>query len=111
MKIIHPRFQPGRIVFLGIEFVDGVARVDGLSPIVEATLLQHGFTIEETIKPVSKLNKKELIAHAEGLGIEVDKSAKVDEIRSQIEAASETIEEPDTVEASSADDAVEQVEE
>lgn len=50
ITVRHPRPELGRQVFIGVEFVDGVATVESLHPEREAALLQHGFTIErETV--------------------------------------------------------------
>lgn len=49
-RIKHPRFQPGRSRSLGIEFVDGYAEVDlADKPNLSAALIQHGYSIEETL--------------------------------------------------------------
>ena len=48
MRIIHPRPAAGRQKFIGIEFRDGVAEVESLHPEVEASLFQHGFTVEKS---------------------------------------------------------------
>ena len=49
MRITHPRPALGRQKFIGIEFRDGYAEVETLHPEVEASLLQHGYGIEETL--------------------------------------------------------------
>jgi hypothetical protein len=46
MLIRHPRPELGRVNFLGVEFIDGTARVDELHLERAAALLQHGFIIE-----------------------------------------------------------------
>lgn len=51
MLIKHPRPALGRQNAFGVEFVDGVARVDSLHPERELALIQHGFTIEAEPKP------------------------------------------------------------
>lgn len=48
IRLLHPRPAHGRQKFVGIEFRDGVAEVEQLHPEVEASLFQHGFTIEKT---------------------------------------------------------------
>ena len=48
-RILHPHPAMGRQKFIGIEFRDGYAEVATLHPEVEAALLQHGYTIEETL--------------------------------------------------------------
>lgn len=68
MRITHPRPDYGRQKFIGVQFVDGIAEVDELDPEVEASLLQHGFTIEK--EPVAdptpgKLTKSQQKALAE----------------------------------------------
>lgn len=47
MRIFHPRPQPGRQKFIGVEFRDGVAEVDELHPERRTALIMHGYTIEE----------------------------------------------------------------
>lgn len=51
LHITHPRPQPGRQVFAGVEFIDGAATVDELHPERALALTQHGFTITEAEKP------------------------------------------------------------
>ena len=51
MRIIHPHPVQGRQSFIGVEFVDGVATVDGntingLHPETVTALVQHGYVIE-----------------------------------------------------------------
>ncbi|GAA3730131.1 hypothetical protein GCM10022239_03420 [Leifsonia bigeumensis] len=72
MRIIHPRPAQGRQKFIGVEFVDGFARVDSLDPIIEQTLLQHRFVIEqEPTVDLEALTVKELreIADVEGVAV------------------------------------------
>jgi hypothetical protein len=48
-RITHPRPKAGSQKQFDIVFHDGFADVDELHPIVEAALLQHGFTIEDVL--------------------------------------------------------------
>lgn len=59
MRIVHPRPQLGRQKFIGVEFIDGVAEVESLHPEVQASLLQHGFTIQD-LRPAKKATTKAL---------------------------------------------------
>lgn len=80
MRIIHPRPVQGRQKFIGVEFVDGFARVDKLDPIIEQTLLQHRFVIEqEPTVDLEALTVKELreIADVEGVAVPA-KASKAD---------------------------------
>lgn len=47
MRIFHPRPQPGRQKFIGVEFRDGVAEVDELHPERRLALTMHGYAIED----------------------------------------------------------------
>jgi len=49
VRITHPRPAVGRQKFIGVVFHDGVADVESLHPAVEASLLQHGYTIEKEL--------------------------------------------------------------
>lgn len=112
MRIFHPRPQPGRQKFIGVEFRDGVAEVDSLHPERRVALEQHGYAIQDddgTVSvpgdwslplpdaqpvaavegtPLQELTVAELreIAHFEG--IDVPKSAKKAEIREALLQAS-----------------------
>lgn len=54
MLIKHPRPDLGRQKAFGVEFIDGVARVDELHPERELALRQHGFTIEDEWVPCGR---------------------------------------------------------
>jgi hypothetical protein len=70
MRIQHPRFQPGRVTDLGIEFVDGFAEVEELHPERRQALLQHGFTIDETAD-LEEQTVEQLRTELTDLGVEV----------------------------------------
>lgn len=57
ITIRHPRPEAGRQVFIGVDFVDGVATVDSLHPERERALIQHGFTIERHRPKTSRRRK------------------------------------------------------
>lgn len=61
IRIRHAQPQLGRQRFVGIDFRDGTAEVESLDPIVEQTLLQHGYTIEQEldeVEPVPEVSDK-----------------------------------------------------
>lgn len=70
---------------IGVDFVDGVGETDDQNKLNYFT--RQGYRVENTGKPVSKMTKAELIELAEDHDIEVNKAAKVDEIRSVISEA------------------------
>ena len=87
MLIKHPRPDLGRQKAFGVEFIDGVARVDELHPERELALRQHGFTIEdEPIDDVTEfvdletMSKQELIDYADRVGVELPKRANREQI-------------------------------
>lgn len=89
IRIIHSRPKPGRVRFLGVEFIDGVAEVAELHPDREQALLQHGHTIETHLvgTRLEDLSARELREVAEFEGIDVPKRAKKAEIIALIEQA------------------------
>lgn len=87
MLIKHPRPQLGRQQAFGIEFVDGVARVDSLHPERELALAQHGYTIEAEGVPLESLSKGELVDLAQAADITVPAKATKAEIISAINAS------------------------
>ncbi|MEJ6554033.1 hypothetical protein PQI51_03220 [Microbacterium esteraromaticum] len=91
MRINHPAPQLGRQEFLGIEFVDGVARVDDLHPERARALAQHGATIFEEVEGVKleELTKAELIDIAATENIDVPAKATKAEIITALHTAPE----------------------
>jgi hypothetical protein len=83
MRIQHPRFQPGRVTDLGIEFVDGFAEVEELHPERRQALLQHGFTIDETAD-LEEQTVEQLRTELKGYGYEVKKSWRKPELIERI---------------------------
>lgn len=49
IRITAPRLILGASKFIGIQFRDGVAQVEYVHPEVEASLLQHRYTIEREL--------------------------------------------------------------
>lgn len=99
MRIFHPRPQPGRQKFIGVEFRDGVAEVDELHPERRLALTMHGYTIEEsapatppepvTLRDLSVAELRE-IARFEGVTLPA-KAKKVDIIEALKDSALATI--------------------
>lgn len=89
IRITHPHPKPGRVRFLGVEFIDGTAEVAELHPDREQALLQHGHTIETHLvgTRLEDLSMRELREIAEFEGIDVPKRAKKAEIIALIEQA------------------------
>lgn len=89
IRITHPRPQAGRVRFLDVEFVDGVAEVDELHPVREQALFQHGFAIETHIVGVAleDLTVRELRDIAEVEGIDLPAKAKKHDIIALIQQA------------------------
>jgi len=50
MRILHPRPAEGRQTFIGVEFRNGAAELESLHPEVRASLVLHGFTIQDAPK-------------------------------------------------------------
>jgi hypothetical protein len=50
MLLRHPRPELGRVTFLGVEFIDGVASVRTIHPERALALRQHGCTFEDEPK-------------------------------------------------------------
>lgn len=82
MRITHPTPQAGHQEFLGVQFVDGVARVDDLHPERARALTQHGATIYEEVEGVKleELTKAELLDIAAIESIDVPAKATKAEI-------------------------------
>lgn len=89
IRITHPRPQAGRVRFLGVEFIDGVAEVDELHPEREQALVQHGHKIETHLVGVrlEDLSVPELRDVAEVEGIHLPKKARKAEIIAILEQA------------------------
>lgn len=89
LLITHPRPQQGRQKAFGVEFVDGVARVDSLHPERELALRQHGYEIAEEITGVrlEDLTVPELRDVAEVEGVDLPAKAKKRDIIAAINAA------------------------
>jgi hypothetical protein len=107
MRIQHPRFQPGRVTDLGIEFVDGFAEVEELHPERRQALLQHGFTIDETAD-LEEQTVEQLRTELEGYGYEVKKSWRkpelIERIAQHLELNAAQVDEVDGVEKVEVDD-------
>ena len=82
MRITHPRPALGRQKFIGIEFRDGVARVEELDPEVRQALGQHGYPVEAEVAAVAleDLTVRELRDIAEVEGIELPARASKAEL-------------------------------
>lgn len=89
MRIFHPRPQPGRQKFIGVEFRDGVAEVDELHPERRTALIMHGYTIEEDsvaeTVPLPELTVAELREIARFEGVELPTRAKKADIVAALE--------------------------
>lgn len=81
MRIRHPWPEPGRLTFLDIEFVDGVAEVMSLHRERRLALEQHGFTIDETEANLARLSKPALLALAASNNVTVPPRATAKVIR------------------------------
>lgn len=75
IRITHPHPKAGRQRFLGVEFVDGTAQVEGLHPVREQALLQHGATIELEGITLDEMTVRELREEAKAWGLEPPRRA------------------------------------